>query len=134
MINIPAGIPVHLTITAYDMGSLPVPSQYLKVVGTKGNQMTLINGTSAMSDNISQQWENNVSSVTHALHTFTVMKGSTAILNIPVVAGDTEIATFILNSPGVYSWQCYAPCGTGSAGWNGPMSTSGWMSGSLAVD
>jgi hypothetical protein len=35
--------------------------------------------------------------------------------------------------PGYYIWQCFDPCGSGFNGFGGPMSTKGYMSGTLTV-
>ena len=44
---------------------------------------------------------------------------------------------FRTGAPGLYIWHCYVPCGTGLAGnqegFGGPMSTVGYMSGTLTV-
>jgi hypothetical protein len=48
---------------------------------------------------------------------------------------------FRTHGPGFYVWHCYVPCGTGLAGdgiggqnnFGGPMSTTGYMSGTLTV-
>jgi hypothetical protein len=36
--------------------------------------------------------------------------------------------------PGQYIWQCFDPCGSGFNGFGGPMSTKGYMSGTLTVE
>lgn len=134
-ITLPAFTAIHVTITAYDMGNASVASQYLNVTGTIGNSVTLVNGMVASGSNTSLQWEKNVSSVpaSEVLHTFTILNGATTLVNIPVVAGDTEIATFYLNETGNFNWQCEAACGTGPSGWSGPMSMPGWMQGTVFV-
>lgn len=131
-ITVPANRIIELTITAYDMGNLTVAPQYLQVSGTQNNQMTLVNGSMAAMGN-AMHYATNVSSVPAGavLHTFTVAKLN---INIPVIAGYTEIA-FInpITQTGTFHWQCMAPCGTGSSGWGATMSDNGWMSGSLVV-
>lgn len=130
-ITVPSHRWIEMTITTYDMGNLTVLPQYLQVNGTKNNEITIINGTTAMMDNLNT-WEQNVTSVpaSQILHTFTVTKLN---LNIPVVAGTTEIAYIYLTQTGTFHWQCEAPCGSGSSGWAGPMDSLGWMSGNLVV-
>ncbi len=49
--------------------------------------------------------------------------------NKPVV---TEFS-FITGDPGQYIWQCFDPCGSGYNGFGGPMSTKGYMSGTITV-
>jgi hypothetical protein len=49
--------------------------------------------------------------------------------NKPVV---TEFS-FVTQGPGHYIWQCFDPCGSGFDGFGGPMSTKGYMSGTIDV-
>lgn len=37
------------------------------------------------------------------------------------------------DQPGNYIWQCFDPCGSGFDGFGGPMSTKGYMSGTISV-
>lgn len=131
-ITVPAHRLIEMTITSYDMGNLTVSPSLLKVNGTINDQITIINGTQAMGNDYSTPWATNVTAVPAGaiLHTFTVTKLN---LNIPVEAGTTEIAYFIINQTGTFRWQCFAPCGTGSSGWGETMSDAGWMSGTLVV-
>jgi hypothetical protein len=42
--------------------------------------------------------------------------------------------SFRTGKPGVYRWQCFAPCGLGTLDGNGgPMQTLGYMAGQLVV-
>lgn len=134
-ITLPSNVPIYITIVAYDMGNASVSSKFLNVYGTIDNQVTVVNGIVAMGDNVSQSWEKNMTSfpASEVLHTFTILQGSSVLVNIPVVAGDTESSTFYLNSTGTFSWQCEAECGTGPSGWGGAMNTSGWMEGTVYV-
>lgn len=135
-ITLPSDTQIVVTITAYDMGNASVAKQFLKPIGVVGNQIEVINGTVAMGDNVSKQWETNLSSfpASQVLHTFTILQGSTTVVNIPVMPGFTEVTSFYLNNTGSYTWQCEASCGSGSTGWGGPMSTAGWMEGSVYVE
>ena len=134
-ITLPSDTEIVVTITAYDMGNASVGKQFLKPVGVVGDQVQVINGSVAMGDNVSQQWATNLSAfpASLVLHTFTILQGSTTVVNIPVMPGFTEITSFYLNSTGSYAWQCEAACGTGSTGWGGPMSAAGWMMGTVFV-
>ena len=134
-ITLPSHTRIIVTITAYDMGNASIQKQYLTATGVVGNTVQVINGSIAMGDNTSQAWESNLSSfpASQVLHTFTIVSGSSTVMNIPVMPGYTEIASFYLNNTGSYSWQCEAACGTGSSGWSGPMSTAGWMQGVVYV-
>lgn len=135
-ITLPSSTEIVITITAYDMGNASVASQYLKAVGLVGDTVQVINGAVAMGANTSQQWSTNMSSfpASKVLHTFTILNGSNTLVNIPVMPGYTEIASFYLNNTGSYTWQCEASCGTGSTGWSGPMSAVGWMAGNVFVN
>lgn len=134
-ISLPSHRAIHISITSYDMGNASVDPQYLKVAGTVGNEVSVVRGMIAMGNNVSQAWETNLSvfSASEVLHTFTILNGTHVLVNIPVIPGDTEFATFYLNTTGTLSWQCEAACGSGSAGWEGPMSTPGWMEGTIQV-
>lgn len=45
----------------------------------------------------------------------------------------TTTFTFETQGPGTYIWQCFDPCGSGFNGFGGPMSTKGYMSGTITV-
>lgn len=134
-ITIPANTKITISITAYDMGNASVDSKYLVATGVVGNEVQVVNSSIAMGDNTSQAWTTNMSSfpASKVLHTFTIIQGSNVAVNIPVMPGFTEIASFYINSTGTYSWQCEAACGTGPSGWSGPMSAPGWMEGTVQV-
>lgn len=134
-ISLPSGTLITVTITAYDMGNASVAGQFLNVTGVVGNHVEVINGTTAMGANTSRQWTTNLSyfPASKVLHTFTILQGSNVLVNIPVVPGFTEIASFYMNNTGSYTWQCEAACGTGFNGWSGPMSAMGWMAGQVEV-
>lgn len=68
-------------------------------------------------------------------HTFTVPALG---LNIPIPLaspgkGLTVVARFVATKTGTFTWQCYAPCGSGETGMGGPMSVTGWMEGKVTV-
>ncbi len=130
-IDFPAHSTVVLTIYSFDTGSSPLAKglPYDKVSGTVGGSET-VNGTST----------------THVVnaqlaHTFTV-PGLGLNIAIPVAATPKKgqplepvvvTATFHLGKAGSYTWQCYAPCGTGANGEQGPMMTPGYMTGEVVV-
>ena len=126
-LTLPKDSTVVLTIYNYDDGTAPLSAGSLfdKVQG--GTET--VNGstvTSIPNANIS--------------HTFTVPGLS---LNIPIPPAPTPGAngrtptvvtfTFKVTNAGTYTWQCEAPCGTGPTGMGGPMTTAGYMTGSLVV-
>ncbi len=70
-------------------------------------------------------------------HTFTIPQ---LHINVPL-PGDTTTGkpygivsfTFRTGAAGSYYFQCFDPCGTGASGWEGPMTTKGYMRGTLTV-
>ncbi len=120
--TLPANADVTMTITSFDDGAAAVPAQYGKVQGTTGGAAT-IDGQS-----VTQV------PVANVAHTFTI---SALKLNVPIpVAASAQnptVVTFSFHTPkgGSDTWQCYAPCGSGSAGWQGPMATDGYMTGKV---
>lgn len=134
-IYLPSHTKIVVTVTSYDMGNASVAPEFLTVQGTVGNVVSVINGMMASGTNTSMVWEKDMTTfnASNVLHTFTILNGTSVLLNIPVVAGDTEMGTFYLNSTGTFAWQCEAACGTGSSGWEGAMSTPGWMAGTVYV-
>lgn len=117
------GDTIDLTIISYDDGPASAPPGFGKVTGTVGGKETVDGKT--------------VTSVPIATisHTFTI---SAIGLNIPIPAAPTGGSVTItaqihLTKSGSLSWQCFAPCGTGSSGWDGAMSTDNWMKGYIEV-
>ncbi len=131
-ISIPSNTLIEIVIVSYDMGAAPPPAMYDQVTGTVNNEMTVINGTAGSGTDTSQAWGENVTSVPGDMiaHTFTV---SSLGLNLPVIAGDTEIAYFTAHTKGTFTWVCETPCGTGADGMGGAMATPGWMLGQITV-
>lgn len=117
---------VTVRIVSYDDGTAPLMGQYMKyarVMGTT-NGKEVVNG----------QAVTNVSDINVA-HTFTIAKLGVN-LPIPVApTGKTVVvtATFKATKTGTYVWNCYAPCGSGTTGMGGAMSTMGWMTGKVTV-
>ncbi|WP_276968641.1 hypothetical protein, partial [Metallibacterium scheffleri] len=115
-----------LRITSYDDGAAPLTgaqTMFDAVQGTVGG-IESVDGKP-------------VSSVPNAdvSHTFTVVGLG---LNMPVPAAPTGgsvtvVARFVAERAGTFVWQCYAPCGSGENSMGGPMSTMGWMEGTVRV-
>ncbi len=138
---VPAHALVTITIQNYD-GPTPLLNPfYAHVQGTT-------DGTASVDgQSITQVDPNNVS------HTFTIHSIPNAnqpwlYVSVPVTAvpdsektddkgmPDKPVLTqfsFITGAPGEYIWQCFDPCGSGFDGFGGPMSTKGYMSGTLTV-
>ncbi|NNM67282.1 MAG: hypothetical protein HKM06_04625 [Spirochaetales bacterium] len=122
--TLPPDSEVVVTITNYDPGTEPVPSGRNVVSGTEGNS-ELANGKP-------------VSSLEAGLvsHTFSIEKLK---LNVPVPPlvkkSGPGVVVFRFHTPaeGTYPWQCWAACGSGKSGWEGAMSTEGFMTGTLKV-
>ena len=129
-IDWPAGATIVLTIYSYDTGSAPLAKgmPYDKALGTVGGTET-VNGKT-------------VTSVANAdlAHTFTV-PGLGLNLAIPTASSTKKgaitpavvTASFHLTKKGSFTWQCYAPCGSGKDGMEGAMTVSGLMTGKVDV-
>jgi hypothetical protein len=133
-------VPAHSLVTVYERqydggGQLNNP-WFATVRGTVGG-VALINGKVVRRIN-----PNTVG------HTFTVraVAGTDPdfFLSVPFPAVTTNIPTnddhyvtvvfsFISGSKGTYAWNCEFPCGTGIAGFGGPMGAYGFMSGFIDV-
>jgi uncharacterized protein YaiE (UPF0345 family) len=75
-----------------------------------------------------------------AAHTFSIPDLGVFVplagLNAAAPAGSMNVITFSFRTgkPGVYHWQCFVPCGSGTIyGNGGPMQTMGYMAGFLIV-
>jgi hypothetical protein len=122
--TLPPDSEVAVTITNYDSGTDPVPSGKNVVSGTEGNS-ELADGKSVTS-----------LAVGEISHTFSIEKLK---LNVPVPPlvkkTGPGVVVFRFHTPasGTYAWQCWAACGSGKSGWEGAMSTQGFMTGTLTV-
>jgi hypothetical protein len=118
---------VTVTLRDYDMGDTPLPkgSPFTMVQGIEGG-VAYADGhayTALAPDKIA--------------HTFTIPQLN---INVPL-PGDTTTGksygvvtfTFRTGAAGIYYFQCFDPCGTGASGWEGPMTTKGYMRGTLTV-
>jgi len=124
---VPADSLVTVTIRNYDLGDTTLP---------KGSPLTTVQG---MVGGVAYADGHAYSALApeKVSHTFTVPQLN---LNVPV-PGDTttdkpyvEVRfTFHTGASGSYTFECFDPCGTGDAGWGGPMMTKGYMIGTLTV-
>jgi len=122
---VPANSLVTISLHDYDLG-LDTPlangSPFATVQGTVGG-VAYLNGQpyTALAAN-------------RIAHTFTVPQ---LHINVPLPGdgkeSDTVSFTFHTGKAGTYLYQCLAPCGTGSSGFEGPMATKGYMIGTLTV-
>jgi hypothetical protein len=139
--KVPAHSLVTVTIDQYDGGETITNPYFATVRGTVGGTMTVDGKT-----------RTNVP-VDTVGHTFTIHAApsnqdplfvSVPLLAVaddaPVVKGTDYPAphvvtfSFVTGSPGEYIWNCEFPCGDGYyAKFGGPMSSRGYMSGTLTV-
>lgn len=124
--SIPANTDVTITITNFDAPD-GLTGVYAKASGTKGD---------ITYESIDKSADPNAPgkvltfSSDQISHTFTITKLG---LNVPILANARTTFTFHSPAAGTYDWQCFLPCGSGTSGWGGPMSTAGFMKGVLTV-
>ncbi len=125
---LPANSLVTVTIRNFDIGDDTIPS---------GSPILQVKGTTdgvAYADGKAYKGLD----AAHISHSFTIMQLN---LNVPIPGdpvGDANnvTVTFSFRTPakaGTYTFQCYVPCGTGMSGFDGPMSTMGYMRGTVTV-
>jgi hypothetical protein len=141
-LQVPVNTMVTITIQNYDSAT-PLLNPYYGVPrGTIGNTITVDGKPTSSVD------PNNVS------HTFTIhsVVGDNQpwlFVSVPVTGADpkappdsggfplkpleTSFSFMTPAKPGHYLWQCFDPCGSGFNGFGGPMSTKGYMSGTINV-
>jgi hypothetical protein len=139
-LEVPAHSEVTVTIDQYDSGGTIFNPYFANVHGTVGGTET-INGKTVTGID-----------PTNVGHTFTLhmFPNSTqpdlfVSVALPAVADDApnlangypkpNVVTFsfVTGGPGQYIWNCEFPCGTEYQSFGGPMSTKGYMSGTLQV-
>jgi hypothetical protein len=126
-LTVPANSTVTVTIRNFDLGdaALAANSPLAKVQGTVGGT-ALFNGTQYSSLDAAK-----------VSHTFTIPQLG---LNVPIPGDAPDNASFLTvtfsfhtGKAGTYTFQCYAPCGTGTDGFGGPMGSMAYMKGTLTV-
>jgi hypothetical protein len=147
-IRIPAYSIITVTIKQYDT-STPLHNPFFaQVIGTIGNVM-YVNGRpvrlvspGAPAHTFTLQSPPNPNQ--YSLFVSVPLPGvSNSAPNTVTIAGqqypkpNVIMFRFRTSAPGQYIWHCYVPCGTGLAGnqegFGGPMSTIGYMAGTLTV-
>ncbi|HET9089777.1 MAG TPA: hypothetical protein VFN54_05690 [Acidimicrobiales bacterium] len=117
---------VTVKIVNFDDGTAPLMGaqmMYDKVVGSStGQELVAGQALSSIPD-------------TNVAHTFTIVG---LPFNMPIPAAPTGksvtvVASFVPTKTGTFTWQCYAPCGAGTNGMGGAMSTMKWMEGKIKV-
>ncbi|MDG6906913.1 MAG: hypothetical protein JRN20_14135 [Nitrososphaerota archaeon] len=136
-ISLPAHQLIKLVIVNYDDGSANLTSpQYSRVSGTQNNVENVFNNGNVNSSQgpsaINVSGGETVSNISadNIAHTFTIPQLN---LNVPIPPSSIVTAYFTLSQTGTFSWFCMTLCGSGSAGDQGAMSTSGWMTGSIVA-
>jgi len=134
--QIPADALVTVTVRQYDSGGSLNNPFFAAVEGTIGN-VARVNGKLVHSID-----PNNVG------HTFTVRgipgtdPGFFLSVPFPAVPGNNQADngqyesvsfSFVSGTKGTYAWNCEFPCGVQVAGFGGPMSAFGFMSGFIHV-
>ncbi len=143
-LSVPAHSLVTITVHQYDSGEALLNPFFAKVRGTVGDRATL-NGKPYSEINYQ-----------HTAHTFTARGIPSAtqpslFINVPLppTADDAPavvkvngtmypkpnviVFSFVTGDPGRYVFNCEFPCGIGYQGFAGPMSTLGYMAGTLQV-
>lgn len=123
-VNVQKGAAVTLAITNYDDGPAPLSSalaMYEQIAG--GTEE--VDGTA-------------VTSIPNAQisHTFSVPDLGVNVVIPAVPEGKKSVFVTFKFTPqktGTFVWHCFAPCGSGSDGMTGAMSTMNWMQGNLTV-
>ncbi len=117
---------VTVKIISFDDGTAPLMGSqmmYDRVLGsTTGSELVAGRAVSSVAD-------------TNVAHTFTVvgLRFNMPIPAAPTGKSVTVVATFVPTKTGTFTWQCYAPCGDGTNGMGGAMSTMKWMEGQIKV-
>jgi len=138
-LQVPAHALVTMTIRQYDSGGTIYNPYFAQVQGTVGGT-AIVNGKTVTA--IPQ----GTVAHTFTLHMFPANQPALFIsVPLPAVPGNApnlangyprpNVVTFsfVTGGPGRYVWNCEYPCGTNYRGFGGPMSTQGYMAGTLTV-
>lgn len=146
-LTVPAHSLVTVKIQNYD-GATPLLNPFYAVphgvVDERGNTTDSMD----VDGNAVNQVEPEDVSHTFTIHSIADANSTWLFVSVPVTAVPDDAKTddfgmplqpvtttfsFITGDPGNYIWQCFDPCGAGFNGFGGPMSTKGYMSGTLTV-
>jgi hypothetical protein len=130
-LSLPAHSTVRIRITNFDGATAQKPTKYAKVWGTVGGTVVVQRMMPGMPNMLHRRHVvRSMSATTQVSHTFT---SAGMHFNVPIAA--SGVTTFLLRTgkAGHYTWRCMNPCGSGSAGWGGPMQMKGYMSGVITV-
>lgn len=130
-LSLPAHSTVRIRITNFDGATAQKPAKYAKVWGTVGGTVAVQRMMPGMPNMLYRRHVvRSMSATTQVSHTFT---SAGMHFNVPIAP--SGVTTFLLRTgkAGHYTWRCMNPCGSGSAGWGGPMQMNGYMSGVITV-
>lgn len=139
-LEVPAHSLVTMTIDQYDSGGAITDPYFAQVHGTLDGSET-VNGKKVTGID-----PNNVGH-TFTLHMFPSANQPEVFISVPLPAvadnapslangypkPNVVTFSFVTGAPGTYVWNCEYPCGTEYQGFGGPMSTLGYMDGTLKV-
>jgi uncharacterized protein YaiE (UPF0345 family) len=138
ILTVPANSPVTLQIDQEDTPSglrNPVWAQAYGIIGGKFHMSYYDDKGNPQQGDFSA-----IDDAANAAHTFAIPDLGVFVplegLNAAAPAGSMNVITFsfMTGKPGVYHWQCFVPCGSGTIyGNGGPMQTLGYMAGLLIV-
>ena len=126
--TVPAHTTIQCEIRCLDDGAATTPSGYEKVKGTVGGTITIV----PLVDHLPSGKGQVVRALDPKKVAHTITMADTG-LNIPIPPLASVQFRFNSGAAGTHGWQCMAACGTGTGGWGGPMSTDGWMKGTMTV-
>jgi hypothetical protein len=125
-LTVPANHVITVTIRNFDLGdaALADGSPLAKVQGTLGSEASFDGQAYTALDS------------TKVAHTFTIPQLG---LNVPIPGDAPDNASYLTvtfsfrtGRSGTYTFECFAPCGTGN-GFDGPMASMAYMKGTLTV-
>lgn len=139
-IHVPHNKTIELTIMNYDDGADNMTAYNNVLTGNGNNTMLVVKDDVSLAHqgpgeeiNMTPQIVSSVP-LNDISHTFTIEDAKyNPIVNIPIEPSSTISTTITLPASGSsgFHWQCFVPCGSGTSGWEGAMSTPGWMEGTV---
>ncbi|MFI5271864.1 MAG: hypothetical protein ACHQ4H_02370 [Ktedonobacterales bacterium] len=147
-LTVPTHAIVTITIQNYDSAT-PLLNPYYGVPrGTTDNTGAVTNAITVDGKTVNSVDPNNTSH-TFTIHSIPQTGQDWLFVSVPITGVDptapaddagmpnqpavTQFSFVTPDRPGNYIWQCFDPCGSGYNGFGGPMSTRGYMSGTLTV-
>jgi hypothetical protein len=139
-LEVPAHSEVTITVDQYDSGGTIYNPYFAEAHGTVGGTET-VNGkavTGISPDNVAHTFTLHMFPTTNQPNLFVSAAFPPVASNAPTEANGYQkpnvvTFSFITGAPGKYIWNCEFPCGTQYQSFGGPMSTKGYMSGTLQV-